>query len=157
MFRNRVLFRADLRGPEVIFEEGFHPRYTGGIIVHPGGQATGGISTTKELRIAMDYAARYGGYVYAVVASGVDILEWLYQHHATQGAKANAMTQMEIHCNYIEANKIAFARKAILVDGKLSFSDLLITNRMCIYPPEDLIRVRELFLLDGQFDKSLYQ
>lgn len=111
MPNERIIYRADTRRPSEIFVSGFTPRFAGGIRIGAGGQAIGGISTSKELSIAMKYAAMYGGYVYAMKASGIDVVSYLLGQNSEKKAIENAMTQMEIHCERIPRTHVLAARK----------------------------------------------
>jgi hypothetical protein len=107
----RIIFRADTRGPDVIFTDGFSPRMPGGIKITDGGQMTGGVSTSKDLGVSIRYASAYDGWVYvAWLSEGVDVLAKL----AKKGKKeafTNAMSQMEIAAKKIPGNHIIAARR----------------------------------------------
>ncbi|PKE29215.1 hypothetical protein CWS43_17465 [Rahnella sp. AA] len=133
---DRITYRADTRAPSEIFISGFTPRFAGGIKIHDGGQVLGGVSTSKELPIAMKYAAMYEGYVYAVRAKGVDVLQHMITSRASNGAIANAMTQMEIHCEIISPINVLAARKAIVVDSGIRLSGALEINPLNTHAPE---------------------
>lgn len=132
----RITYRADTRAPSEIFVSGFTPRFTGGVQILAGGQVIGGISTSKELSIAMKYAAMYGGYVYAVRAKGVDVLQYMVKNRASDGAITNAMTQMEIHCEIIHPVNVLAARKAITVAGGMKLSGSLEINPLSVCAAE---------------------
>ena len=110
----RLVYRADTRPPSEIFTLGFKPRFHGGIQIQPGGQMIGGISTSKDITIAMNYASLYGGYVYALHTddAAIDVVEELFRKRK-HAALPNAYTQMEIACNAIPANQILMARKVV--------------------------------------------
>ncbi|WP_387466692.1 hypothetical protein [Photorhabdus sp. RM323S] len=84
--------------------------------IQDGGQMIGGISTSKELSIAMNYAALYEGYVYAVRANGVDLLEYFVRIKAPSGVIKNATTQMEIACEKILAKDVLAARRVLFLN-----------------------------------------
>ncbi|KLN64830.1 MULTISPECIES: hypothetical protein [Vibrio] len=115
----RIVYRADTRPPSTIFSVGFKPRFKGGIQIQDGGQMIGGISTSKEITIAMKYASLYGGYVYALYSDdkSVDVVDELYKK-GKHAALPNAYTQMEIACNSIPPNQIVMARKVTCDDDK---------------------------------------
>lgn len=132
----RITYRADTRKPSEIFVSGFTPRFAGGIKIHDGGQVLGGISTSKELSVAMKYAAMYEGYVYAIRAKGVDVLKHMIKKRASEGAIANAMTQMEVHCEIVPPASVLAARKAITVNGGMKLSGSLEINPLSSHAPE---------------------
>ncbi|AKH65266.1 MULTISPECIES: hypothetical protein [Photorhabdus] len=136
MPNNRVTYRADTRPPEQIFNTGFLPRFPGGVKIQEGGQMIGGISTSKELSIAMNYAALYEGYVYAVRANGVDLLEYFVRINAPSGVIRNATTQMEIACERILAKDVLAARKVLISGNKRVFSGELYINPLAAEAPE---------------------
>ncbi|MDC5821615.1 hypothetical protein [Vibrio europaeus] len=115
----RIVYRADTRPPSTIFSVGFKPRFKGGIQIQDGGQMIGGISTSKDITIAMKYASLYGGYVYALYTDdkSVDVVEELYKK-GKHAALPNAYTQMEIACNAIPPNQIVMARKVTCDEDK---------------------------------------
>jgi len=130
----RFLYRADTREPTEIFTIGFNPRFKGGINIRSGGQMTGGVSTSKELPISMNYAACYGGYVYGVTGDGVNVVEHLIKSNKnikTQHTSAltNALTQMEVACKKIRPENVILARKANKDDqGNMTWEGPLIIN-----------------------------
>jgi hypothetical protein len=138
-----ILFRADSRPPEEIFKIGFTPKVSGGIQVQKGGQMIGGVSTSTELAVSVNYAACYEGWVYTVWLSsgGVDIVEYLLkQAIATakpgmdannNGGLSNALTQMEIACNALPATAIMAARRAHMVGTTPELYGLIDINLDC--------------------------
>ncbi|WP_166295584.1 hypothetical protein [Photorhabdus tasmaniensis] len=96
----------------------------------------GGISTSKELSIAMNYAALYEGYVYAVRANGVDLLEYFVRIKAPSGVIKNATTQMEIACEKILAKDVLAARRVLISGNKRVFSGELYINPLAAEAPE---------------------
>lgn len=108
---NRIVFRADTRAPATIFAEGFLPKHGGGIKITPGAQMSGGVSTSKDLGVAIRYAALYDGWVFvAWLDQGVDVLGRLAQLGHKAGFK-NAMSQMEIAARKIPGADIIAARR----------------------------------------------
>ena len=111
----RLVYRGDTRPPSQVFNLGFTPRFSGGIKIQNGGQMIGGISTSKEISIAMDYAARYEGYVYALFSddNAIDVVDELIRKNL-RDALPNAYTQMEIACNAVRPNQIIMARPVVM-------------------------------------------
>ncbi len=107
-----LVYRADLRGPVEIFNIGFQPRFAGGIKIQEGGQMTGGVSTTTDIRVALRYAAAYGGWVYAAWATkGVSVLDHLLKK-GFKGAIPNALSQKEFAAESIPRQHVICARQA---------------------------------------------
>ncbi|MDN3610418.1 hypothetical protein ACODM8_04395 [Vibrio ostreicida] len=111
----RLVYRADTRPPNEIFTVGFKPRFGGGIQIQKGGQMIGGISTSKDITVAMNYAALYEGYVYAMFADdkSIDVVDALIKA-GNRSALKNAYTQMEIACKIVKPEHIFLARKVTL-------------------------------------------
>ena len=128
---NRVVFRGDSRGPEEIFKSGFSPNHGGEIKVTSGGRMTGGVSTSKDVGVALRYAACYGGYVYAVfLDSGVDIINHMAAKYKGADLK-NAFTQMEIAAGKTAGNRVIAARKANVNKGECCFLGTVKRNTEC--------------------------
>ncbi|GIW73282.1 MAG: hypothetical protein KatS3mg102_2824 [Planctomycetota bacterium] len=138
----RLIFRADQRDPKTIFKDGFKPRFDGGIHITAGGQMTGGVSTSKDLGVAMRYAANYSAameeakmkercWVYAAWAEkGVDVIHYLTEKWGLKGKQLdNAISQMEIACEKIPGKHIIAARKARLKGNLCELYDDLVENR----------------------------
>lgn len=127
----RIVFRADTRTPEVLFKEGFKPRFKGGVKIHEGGQMTGGVSTSKDLGVAMRYAAAYDGWVYvAWLAKGVDVYMEL-DKKGNQAAKGNAVSQMEIAAEQIPGTEIIAARHCRQSGDSAEMYGESVTNAAC--------------------------
>jgi hypothetical protein len=114
----RIVYRADTRDHHVTFVGGFAPRMAGGIQIQKGGQMIGGVSTSKDVRVAVRYAGLYDGYVYAMVVEdgpdAVDVHEAVKKMGGNAGALKNCRTQLEVACSGIAGASIIGARRARL-------------------------------------------
>ncbi|WP_064602525.1 hypothetical protein [Photobacterium sp. J15] len=117
----------------------------------------GGVSTSKELSIAMNYAACYGGYVYAIKGvDGVDLLDYFVKKRKDPGAVKNAMTQMEIAYKNIPASNILAARKVDSSGRVMRFSGLLHTNDKAKHHKE-LSVITRVMSLDISVDEPRFE
>lgn len=148
------VFRGDTRAPGEIFQIGFTPRINrGGIDVQPGGQMIGGVSTTKELSVAVYYAALQGGWVYSVHAeTGVDMLTTIQK--IAKSAIDNAMTQKEIACSAIPANHVIAARRSERSGANYQFTGVIQENPNYSGPASSKVAATALLNLDIDFQHA---
>ena len=72
----QILFRADTRGPEDIFQNGFEPKGSNmDLLEHATSNPadSGYVSTTKSLRAAQEFDLGEPGYIYRLRGSGIDV------------------------------------------------------------------------------------
>lgn len=136
-----IVFRGSRSDPESKFSEGFKAGHKSGkgegVQIQIGGQMIGGVSLTKELEIAVRYAANYGaasdgktsnvgGWVYVVyVTDGKDVVEFMQKKSQAlfgggdkwKDGIENARTQAEIAAPMVRASQVIAARQAHVVES----------------------------------------
>lgn len=141
-----ILFRADLHPPGEIFKIGFEPKKEGEIQIQPGGQMIGGVSTSTDICVAMNYASCYSDWVYSLWADGINVLTFLTKQaianakpgHNSIGDLDNALTQSEVACDAIPNTAIIAARMSRKIGDKDEFFGLTSVNFACTLN-EDII------------------
>ncbi len=135
-----ILYRADSRAPDEIFKIGFTPKKSGGIQIQKGGQMIGGVSTSSDLAVSLNYAACYDGWVYTVWADGIDVTEFLLKEliakakpgdKINSGGLSNALSQAETACDAIPNTAVIAARQARKTGSVSELFGLIDVNLHC--------------------------
>ncbi|GEM_PF-6728417 len=98
---------------------------------------TGGISTSKDLGVAIRYAAAYDGWVYVMwLDGGIDVLGYLAKHKHKNSFK-NAISQMEIAAASVDGKHIIAARRCRQTDNNAEMYGEVVANPNCVVREPD--------------------